>query len=270
MAGHECSRQASSNRSKKGGSIKLTGVILAAGKGTRMKSELPKVLHSLWNKPLIHHVLEKAYLAGLRDFVVVIGYKKELVEDSVANWQSHYPDVEIQFAVQEEQKGTGHAVQCAMPYVAENSDILVLLGDVPNLDPEEIQDFTYLCKQQNSSGVMSMILDNPYGYGRIVRSDNGENFARCIREEKDATEEERNIQEVNTGIFYFLSSHLHEHLQKLNANNAQGEYYLTDMVELLHRNQEPVIVYTAKDPNRFAGINSREDLKQMEEGIHYA
>lgn len=244
-------------------------VILAAGKGTRMKSDLPKVLHLFNGKPLIHHVLQTAFASGFETLVPVVGYKKELVEQSVQQWvdQQSSP-VKIEYAEQNEQKGTGHAVQMALHHLPQDeSTVIILLGDVPALRQQTLKQATEQFATENAHGmVITMKLDDPQGYGRILRDENGR--VTAIKEEKDADEVQKKVDEVNTGIFLFKASQLQELLPQLSNNNAQGEYYLTDMVELLVKNNRNMQAFIAADPVEFSGVNSVEQLKQLEQKVN--
>ena len=238
-------------------------IVLAAGKGTRMKSELPKVLSELNGKPLILHVLERAERAGINQLVVVVGYKREMVEARVKEWAMSRPYLKIQFAIQEEQHGTGHAVMMADGLVPQDdSMVTILLGDVPFVEPSTLQKAMVDLEQgQAVATVISMKLDDPTGYGRIVR-DTEENILE-IREEKDANEEIRKIDEVNSGIFIFKSRNLWQALSKIDNKNAQGEYYITDTIHVLREDGKSVKAYLSANADQFRGINSKEQLEQM-------
>src|SRR5512144_1154583 len=195
----------------------LNIVILAAGKGTRMYSDKPKVLHALAGKPLLQHVMECAVSLQPQQVCVVYGHGGEAVPQAMHQFAAKY-------AIQEPQLGTGHAVQQAMPHLADGSRTLVLYGDVPL-----VQRSTLHQMQQAGEGLvlLTVNLDNPTGYGRIVRDAQGD--VQCIVEEKDATPEQRAICEVNTGILLAPTAQLRTWLANLGNNNAQGEYYLTDI-----------------------------------------
>ncbi|MCS6984680.1 MAG: NTP transferase domain-containing protein [Leptospiraceae bacterium] len=239
-------------------------IVLAAGKGTRMKSPLPKVLHPLGGTPLILHVLSSAVTAGLASITSVLGYGKEEVERTILEWAEGVEGVNFYFAIQEEQLGTGHAVMVAeatsrgkFPYV------VVLLGDVPLLKSTTLRNAVYQAIAEESDVlVITTRLNNPAGYGRIVRNAMGEIVA--IKEDKDATEEEKQINEINTGIFVFRDQSLWPYLKNLSCNNAQNEYYLTDMVEELLRRGKKVSSYTSENPLEFYGVNSKDQLETLE------
>ncbi|HEX5338543.1 MAG TPA: bifunctional UDP-N-acetylglucosamine diphosphorylase/glucosamine-1-phosphate N-acetyltransferase GlmU [Gallionella sp.] len=230
----------------------LNVVILAAGKGTRMYSDKPKVLHALAGKPLLQHVLDSATELAPQQITVVYGHGGEMVPQAVRQYQAS-------FAIQEPQLGTGHAVQQAMPHLADGSHTLVLYGDVPL-----VQHSTLHQMQHAGSGLvlLTVNLDNPTGYGRIVRNAQGD--VERIVEEKDATSEQREITEVNTGILLAPTAQLREWLAKLGNNNAQGEYYLTDIVGMAV--QQGMAVHTVQPAHRWEveGINSKTQLAALE------
>ena len=227
-------------------------VILAAGKGTRMYSEKPKVLHALAGKPLVQHVLDCAATLQPQRVCVVYGHGGE----AVPNAMRQYP---AQFVVQEPQLGTGHAVQQAMPQLADTGQVMVLYGDVPLIQPGTLQRM-----QQAGDGLvlLTVNLDNPTGYGRILRNEQGDVLG--IVEEKDALPEQREIREVNTGILLAPAGKLREWLAKLRNNNAQGEYYLTDVAGMAV--QQGVAVHTVQPAHEWEihGINSKAQLAVLE------
>ena len=230
----------------------LNIVILAAGKGTRMYSDRPKVLHALAGKPLVQHVLDCAATLQPQRICVVYGHGGGMVPQAMAQYGA-------QFVIQEPQLGTGHAVQQAMPQLSDEGYTLVLYGDVPL-----IQHSTLHQMQQAGDGLvlLTVTLDNPTGYGRIVRDSQGD--VQCIVEEKDATPEQREIREVNTGILLAQTAQLRDWLGKLGNDNAQGEYYLTDIVGMAVR--QGVAVHTVQPAQRWEveGINNKMQLAALE------
>lgn len=242
--------------------ISIHAIILAAGKGTRMNSDLPKVLHLLQGRPMIHYVLSVAKQAGIRNLVVVVGYEREQVKASVLLWQKQNPEMNIEFAVQEEQNGTGHAVQTGQKFLPQkDAKIAVLLGDVPLLLPSTLcEAVNHL--QTSAAVVVSMSLAEPSGYGRIVRDASGK--VQEIIEEKDANSEQKKIQEVNTGLFVFQAEKLWQYLNLLESKNSQNELYLTDMVKILKTRNENVRACLFHDSEQFTGVNSLQQLSSLE------
>ena len=230
----------------------LNVVILAAGRGTRMHSDKPKVLHALAGKPLVQHVLDCAQQLNPQQIYVVYGHGGEAVPSALQR-------TDAVCVLQEPQLGTGHAVQQAMPHLADDGMTMVLYGDVPL-----IQHTTLHQMQQAGSGLtlLTVNMDNPTGYGRIVRSGLGDVIS--IVEEKDATAEQREITEVNTGILLAPTKLLREWLAKLRNNNSQGEYYLTDVVSLAV--EQGVAVHTVQPDHQWEihGINSKSQLAVLE------
>jgi bifunctional UDP-N-acetylglucosamine pyrophosphorylase/glucosamine-1-phosphate N-acetyltransferase len=230
-------------------------IILAAGQGSRMKSSLPKVMHGLGGKPMVQHVIDS--VAGLGESVrrhVVIGHGGDAVRAALA-------DSDIRFAEQAEQLGTGHAVAQAMPAVAEDSIALVLYGDVPLIKTETLD---ALCRiaGRDHLGLLTVKLADPSGYGRIVRNDVGDVVA--IVEHKDANESQLKIQEVNTGILALPSRLLREWLPQLSADNAQGEYYLTDVIAMAADNGVRIEAIQPMCEQEVQGVNTRAQLAMLE------
>ena len=231
----------------------LNIVILAAGRGTRMRSERPKVLHTLAGEPLLTHVLDTARALSPTRICVVVGHGAKEVEAMAAA-----PD--ITFAVQSPQLGTGHAVQQALPRLAPGGATLVLYGDVPLLRAETLA--RVLAAPANAVVVLTARLERPQGYGRIVRDRRG--GVSSIVEEKDATPRQRALREVNTGILRLPTARLAAWLAQLGNDNAQHEYYLTDLVQLARRDRLKIVAVEADDASEILGANSRRDLAQLE------
>jgi bifunctional UDP-N-acetylglucosamine pyrophosphorylase/glucosamine-1-phosphate N-acetyltransferase len=231
----------------------LNIVILAAGKGTRMNSNLPKVLNEVGNKSILAHVIDCAKLLNPEKIIVVYGFGGEFVREA-------FTHENIIWVNQAEQLGTAHAVQQAAPFLDDDALSLVMLGDVPLVNVSACE---ALIKQAtNKLAILSFNKADPTGYGRIVRSDN--QHVMAIVEHKDATESERNILEVNTGIMAMPNEHLKYWLSQITNNNTQGEYYLTDIVELAVQQGVNVVAEITDDEWSVTGINSKLDLSTIE------
>ncbi len=232
----------------------LSVVILAAGQGSRMRSQLPKVLHKLANKPLLTHVIDVAEQLSAQEIHIVYGHGGEVVRERLA-------ERNVSWVKQEQQLGTGHAVAQAVPHLADNHTVLVLYGDVPLITKETLQ---RLIKQVSgtSMGLLTAKLSNPFGYGRIVRD--SDNAVQCITEEKDASAEVRKITEVNSGILAVQGEQLKGWLARLKNNNAQGEYYLTDIIAMAVSDGIEVKTSQAAAVEEVEGINNRIQLARLE------
>ena len=232
-------------------SSKLNIVILAAGKGTRMHSNKPKVLHALAGKPILQHVLDTARKLKPSKIIVIYGFGGDAVPQAL-------PADDITWVKQAEQLGTGHAMQQALPYLEADAKTLILLGDVPLLEVESCEK---LLVEQASLALLTVIKDNPAGYGRIVRE---QASVKAIVEHKDATEAQRAIREVNTGIMAATNTWLAQWLARLDNHNAQQEYYLTDIVALAVADGQAVAATQSDGEWQVTGINSKQDLATLE------
>jgi bifunctional UDP-N-acetylglucosamine pyrophosphorylase / glucosamine-1-phosphate N-acetyltransferase len=233
-------------------------IILAAGKGKRMKSDIPKVLHTIHGRSMLTILLDTLVRMKFDRIVVVIGHKGEMVEEALKS----YP---VKFAWQREQKGTGHAVMMTHDLMAEfKGTTLVAAGDVPFLSEQSINRLLDLHQKNHSAATcLSAIFPDPTGYGRIIRKPGTDQLLEII-EHKDASEEVRKIQECNSGTFAFDNARLFEVIDKIGDQNSQGEYYLTDAVKILHNMGLSVSVIPAEDPREVTGVNDTEQLAQLE------
>ena len=234
----------------------FTSVILAAGMGTRMKSKMPKVLHKVCGKPLSKWVIDASKAAGAVKVFAVVGHKAETVKEVLG-------DV-CEFALQTEQKGTGHAVMQAIDVIKNSKgEVVILNGDTPLITAETINKaIEYHKNNGNQATVITAILDDATGYGRIVRDNDGSVLK--IVEQKDASEEEKKINEVNSGMYVFDAQSLVYALDKITPNNAQGEYYLTDTLEILLSAGKKIGGYAISDNDEIRGINDRVQLNEAE------
>ena len=231
----------------------LSVVILAAGKGTRMHSTLPKVLHNVAGKPMVKHVIDTAHQLGAENIHLIYGYCGDLMRARLA-------DEKVNWVFQAEQLGTGHAMQQAAPFLRDNENIIMLYGDAPLITKETLTRLI-AAKPEGGIALLTVTLDNPTGYGRIIR-ENGRVVA--IVEQKDANAEQLNIHEVNTGVMVLDGVHLKKWLAQLDNNNAQGEYYMTDVIALANRDGCSVIAVQAADYMEVEGANNRLQLVALE------
>lgn len=241
-------------------SMKIKSIILAAGQGTRMKSEKPKVLHKIAGVPLVEHVIRLSSVIDKQKPVVVIGHQADLVESELSH-------LDIDFAVQNEQLGTGHAVKICLDQIEENQIVLILYGDTPLIKTETIENFIeFYDENVLDLSVMTMKVPNPKGYGRIIREN--DKFTKIV-EEKDATDLERKVSEVNSGIYLINSSLLIKHISDISNDNQQNEFYLTDLVEIFNQEGYNVDAYCIEDYSELLGINNRVQLAEAEKIIRH-
>ncbi|TFG90186.1 MAG: bifunctional UDP-N-acetylglucosamine diphosphorylase/glucosamine-1-phosphate N-acetyltransferase GlmU, partial [Syntrophobacterales bacterium] len=235
----------------------LAAVILAAGKGTRMKSDLTKVLHPICGRPMVWYVAALARQVGAEKNVVVVGHQASMVMEAMAG-------EDLIYAVQKEQLGSAHAVlQAGRALRGFDGDVLILCGDVPLLLPATIE--ALLETHRSNKGaitVMTALLDDPGSYGRVVKNEAGEVLK--IVEARDANEEEKAIKEINTGIYCAERSFLFDAVRKIGNVNTQGEYYFTDIFEIARRQQRRTGSFILRDPSEAMGINTIDDLKTAE------
>ena len=233
----------------------LYTIILAAGKGTRMKSDLPKVLHKINDKELVKYVIEQAQGVDSKEICLVVGYKHELVREAIG-------DSDVVYAEQKEQLGTGHAVIQAESVLKNKvGNVLILCGDVPLLKVETLQK---LKEDHAASGAVATILttnfEDPFGYGRIIKDEN--NSVLKIVEQKDASEDEKKITEVNSGVYIIDAEELFSALGSIDSDNAQNEYYLTDVIGIFTGQNKLVSTYTITNNDEILGINTLDQLAQ--------
>ncbi|MBJ7222275.1 MULTISPECIES: bifunctional UDP-N-acetylglucosamine diphosphorylase/glucosamine-1-phosphate N-acetyltransferase GlmU [unclassified Brenneria] len=231
----------------------MSVVILAAGKGTRMYSDLPKVLHPLAGKPMVQHVIDAAMTIGAQHVHLVYGHGGDLLKRELS-------DPALNWVLQAEQLGTGHAMQQAAPFFADDEDILMLYGDVPLISPTTLRNLLQ-AKPLGGIGLLTVKLDDPSGYGRIVR-ENGAIVG--IVEHKDASDEQRRINEINTGILVAAGKDLKRWLSQLNNDNAQGEYYITDIIAMAAAEGRRVVAVHPDRLSEVEGVNNRLQLSALE------
>lgn len=235
----------------------VAAVILAAGKGTRMKSDLVKVLHPICGKPMVWYVVDLARTLGAEKTVVVVGHQASTVREAMGG-------EDLTYALQEEQLGSAHAVlQAADALDGFDGDVLILCGDVPLLLSSTIE--ALLASHRSHGGVitvMTALLDDPGSYGRVVKNEAGEVLK--IVEARDANEEEKAVREINTGIYCARSNFLFDAVRKIGNTNAQGEYYFTDIFEIARREGHRTGSFIIPDPSEAMGINTPDDLKVAE------
>lgn len=236
----------------------VAAIILAAGLGTRMKSDKAKVLHELLGKPMVSYVVETATQVVGQDIILVVGNQAETVKAVFSDKNK------IGYAYQEKQLGTGHAVQCALPHVPDYiNDVVILCGDVPLITSKTISDLVRDHREQyHDLSVLAVEIENPRGYGRIVFDQ--EKRVCGIVEESDASPEQKQIKMINTGIFCVKTDFLASALPRLRPDNAQGEIYLTDILAIGYRDQKKIGVMVGSSPTEVIGINTIEELAQVE------
>ncbi len=232
---------------------KLKAVILAAGAGTRMVSDTPKVLHKVLDRSMLAYVIEAAMEAGAEDICVVVGHKADVVMENT--------NYKVTYVEQREQLGTGHAVMQAEEFIGEEGNILILFGDTPLIKGTTLKTMVdYHKKSNNSATVLSTKLEDPTGYGRIIRNENN-TFVKSV-EHKDATDKERSVNEINSGMYCFEAATLKKALKTITPHNAQGEYYLPDAVLYILENQLKADALVIDDYEEILGVNSRIQLAE--------
>ena len=233
--------------------------IMAAGKGTRLKSKHPKVLHQIGGKPLLAHVIAAAQqVVQAKDIYVIVGHEADRVRESVKQ-------TGVQFVVQEPQRGTGHALMCAAPALKKYDQVIVLSGDAPLITAETIAKLRDFHQQKKAAmTILSAKLEDPTNYGRVIRDGGRSGDVKAVVEEKSTTPAQRKIREINSGFYAFSSKPLFENIERLKTNNPHGEYYLTDMAELLRKAKQRVAAIETADPSEILGSNTRAEMVDLD------
>ncbi len=238
--------------------MELVVVILAAGKGSRMHSDLPKVLHQLAGKPLLAHVMDAARSLNPQKIVTVYGHGGDQVQAYFNQYKTNAP---LQWVLQEQQLGTGHAVAQTLPHISAHATVLILYGDVPLIASNTLQSLVAAVNEKTLA-LLTVETDQPQGYGRIIRDKN--NQVCCVIEQKDATPEQQKIREINTGMVAVPGHWLKQWLPNLKANNAQGEYYLTDIIKKAVEDHLTIQVFHPQTLAEVEGVNDRKQLAALE------
>ena len=235
--------------------MNFKAIILAAGKGTRMKSKYPKVVHKVCGKEMVNHIIDVSKKSGVKDVVAILGHESDVVKNILPE--------DTMIAMQTEQLGTGHAVKMAKEYINDEDTIVILCGDTPLIKEETLKRlFDYHIENEYTATVLTTKVDNPTGYGRVIRDENGDLLK--IVEQKDGNAEELAVNEINSGIYCFKGQMLRESLDLLDNNNAQGEYYLTDTIKILRDKGFKVGAFNGSTIEELMGVNSRVELAKAE------
>lgn len=238
----------------------LKAVILAAGKGTRMKSDKPKVVHQVLGKPMVYYSIEAAKAAGAQQVCVIVGYKADEVKAAVSDSTS---GTSVSYALQAEQLGTGHAVKCASEFIGDEGDVIILCGDTPLVTGATLKKALDVHRQHcNGATVISAVLEDSFGYGRIIKD--GDSLIEIV-EEKDASKEQKKVKEVNSGMYIFNAKALNKALLMISNDNAQGEYYLPDAISIIRDMGLSCMAVTMDDADEIRGVNTLEQLSEAEE-----
>jgi len=261
----QSSSKTNSRVSNSASSGRLAIAIMAAGKGTRLKSQLPKVLHEVGGRPLLEHVIRAAVqVVPARDVYAIIGHESERVRSVVQH-------TGVNFVVQAEQRGTGHALMVARKALARYEEVSVLSGDAPMITPatiEKLRDFHR--KEKAAMTLLSAELENPTGYGRVLRKSSGSAEVREIVEEKAASAAQKKLREINSGFYVFNVKYLYGHIEGLSTDNAHREYYLTDMARVLRKAGLRVVAYKTETPTEILGGNTRAELADIDQQMRLA
>ena len=244
---------------------RIAVAIMAAGKGTRLKSHLPKVLHEVGGKPLLEHVIRAAVrTVRAEDVYVIIGHEAERVRKAMAH-------TGVNFVLQSAQRGTGHALMVAANALSGYEHVIVLSGDAPLIMPETIGKLrNFHLEEDAAMTLLSAELQNPTGYGRVIRKSANSAEVKEIVEEKSANATQRKIREINSGFYVFAVKELYAHIEKLSTANVHGEYYLTDMAEVLRKARQRVVAWKTANPSEVLGGNTRAELAEIDEKMRLA
>ena len=236
----------------------LAVIIMAAGKGTRMQSDLPKVLHHANGRPLIEYVLDTSSSLEPEKTVLIVGHQAELVKEATAGYR-------VKTALQEPQLGTGHAIMQAEALLTDfTGDVLILSGDAPLVNARTLHELIAFHDARDAAAtVLTADLSDPAGYGRVIRENNSDSVLKIV-EQKDASEEELAVREINSGVYVFNAPLLFKALRQINTNNAQKEYYLTDVFGICFRSGYRVCAFKTDNPEEIIGINTPEQLMDAE------
>ncbi len=237
---------------------------MAAGKGTRLKSKHPKVLHEVGGKPILAHVIATATkVVPAQHIFVIVGHEAERVREAVAG-------TGVNFVLQAEQRGTGHALMVAREALSDYDQVIVLSGDAPLITAETIKKLSdFHAAQKATMTLLSADLDNPYGYGRVIRKGRGVEV-QAIVEEKSATPRQKKILEINSGFYAFSAPDLYEHIDRLSTKNAHHEYYLTEMAQVFHRAGKKVVAIKTEDAGEILGSNTRGEMMMLDARLRLA
>ncbi|MDQ1390473.1 MAG: bifunctional UDP-N-acetylglucosamine pyrophosphorylase / glucosamine-phosphate N-acetyltransferase, partial [Acidobacteriaceae bacterium] len=255
-------RSTNPSSSKTTSAPRVAIAIMAAGKGTRLKSQLPKVLHEVGGKPLLAHVIAAATrVVPTSDVFAIIGHEANRVRAALAN-------TSVNFILQSEQRGTGHALMVARPPLAAYDHVIVLSGDAPQITPQTIACLlNFHLDEQAAMTLLSAELDQPTGYGRVIRKNPRSAEVQAIVEEKSASPAQKKIREINAGFYAFSVPLLFSHIEKLSTANPHAEYYLTDMAAVLRQARQKVVVWKTENSAEVLGVNTRGELSFIDHQI---
>ncbi len=251
--------------SKSSSAPRIAVAIMAAGKGTRLKSQLPKVLHEVGGKPLLEHVIRAAVrVVPAQDVFAIVGHEAERVREAMKH-------TGVNFVLQAEQRGTGHALMVAREVLSGYDHVIVLSGDAPLMTAETIEKLRdFHLQEQAAMTLLSAELENPTGYGRVLRKRAGSAEVQAIVEEKAASPSQKKIREINSGFYVFAVKDLYANIGQLSTDNAHAEYYLTDMAQVLRRARRPVVAWKTASPSEVLGGNTRAELADIDQQMRLA